>query len=45
MDAIVTTNFGGNKKGKLIILGGIQINMPNPMPGAFNSIFTLIIGF
>jgi len=32
MLAIVNTNFG---PGKLVLLGGIQINMPHPLPGMF----------
>jgi len=32
MLAIVNTDFG---PGKLVLLGGIQINMPHPMPGRF----------
>jgi hypothetical protein len=36
MEEITTTDFAhGPKKGKLIILGGIQINMPMPLPGVF----------
>lgn len=36
LDSIVTTEFAvSGKHGKLIILGGVQINMPRPMPDYF----------
>lgn len=37
LDKIVDKNFGEvyGKNGKLIILGGVQVNMPRPMPDYF----------
>jgi len=37
LDKIIDPNFGKTygKNGKLIILGGVQINMPRPMPDYF----------
>lgn len=34
LDKVVNTEFG-DKNGKLIILGGVQVNMPRPMPDYF----------
>ena len=34
MENIISTKFGGPNS-KLILLGGIQINMPDPMPDYF----------
>jgi len=35
LEKIVSTKFGPGKNGKLILLGGIQINLPSPMHNFF----------